>query len=250
MNLFEATFLGLVQGLTEFIPVSSSGHLILAREFLGVSPVDALAFDAVLQLATVLAVAVYFLREVPQILRDRTLLLALVLGTIPAVVVGLLLEGKMDTIFRNVHLVAWMLLLGAGVMWVAEWLAKQDKKVGVGRGLVIGLFQAFALVPGMSRSGATISGGLFAGLTRESATRFSFLLSVPIIAGSGLKGLAELSTAGITLGLGLPLLVASIVAFASGLWAVSFLIKYLKTHKLTLFIWYRVVLAVLILLFV
>lgn len=248
MSFLEAIILGLVQGLTEFIPVSSSGHLIIFREFFGIHGAD-LAVDAVLQLATVLAVLVYFLKDIPNILKDRALLLALIIGTVPAVIFGLLLESKMETVFRNPYLVAWTLLVGAILMGAAEKYAKQDKQINPKRGFIIGLFQSLALVPGISRSGATISGGLFAGLTRESATRFSFLLSVPIIAGTGLKKLFELSGSGALSELGFPLLLSSLVAFASGLWAISFLLRYLKTHKLTPFIYYRIVLALVILLF-
>ena len=249
MNNIEAIVLGLVQGLTEFIPVSSTGHLILARSFLGISE-GGLAFDAVLQLATVLAVIVYFLKEVPVLLRDRKLVLAIILGTLPAIVFGLLLESKMDTLFRSTHLVALSLLGGAALMYFADKKPGYISEVNPKKGLIIGFFQSLAIIPGFSRSGATISGGLLNGLTRESATRFSFLLSVPILLGTGLKKLMELQSSGELSTLGTPLLVGSIVAFVSGLWAVNFLMNYLKNHKLTPFIWYRVVVAILIIIFI
>lgn len=250
MNAFEAIILGLVQGLTEFVPVSSSGHLILTREVLGFSMENSLSFDAVLQLATVFAVLVYFIKEIPGIIKNRTLIMALLLGTLPAVVAGFLLEEKMETVFRNAQLVAWMLLLGALIMYLAEKGARQDKDLTSPKGLLIGVFQTLALVPGISRSGATISGGLFAGLSREAAARFSFLLSAPILLGTGSKKLLDLSASGELEILGFPLLLGALVAFASGLWAIRFLLAYLKANSLMLFIWYRVVLALLILAFI
>jgi undecaprenyl-diphosphatase len=250
MSIFEAIILGLVQGLTEFIPVSSSGHLILAREFFGFSTLNGLAYDAVLQLATVFSVLAYYLYELPQILKDKKLLLAIVLGTLPAVILGFILEEKMETVFRSAHLVAWTLLLGALLMYLAERLSKTAlDSITPQKGLLIGFFQSLALVPGISRSGATISGGLFAGLSREASTRFSFLLSTPILLGTGLKKLLDLSSSGELSLLGTSLLLGSIAAFLSGLWAVSFLISYLKNHQLTPFIRYRVVLALVILIF-
>jgi undecaprenyl-diphosphatase len=246
MGASQAIILGLVQGLTEFIPVSSSGHLILARELLHLPVSGGLAFDAVLQLATGLAVVAYFIPEIPGIMRDRTLLLAIAVGTVPAVVFGLLLESAMETIFRSAELVGWTLLLGAALMGAAEKFGKENVRLSPARGGFIGLFQALALVPGISRSGATISGGLFMGLARADAARFSFLLSVPIILGSGAKKLLDLEFSGALAGVGTELLLASVVAFVSGYLAVKYLIKYLKHHSLAPFIIYRIALAALV----
>jgi len=229
--------LGLVQGLTEFIPVSSSGHLILAREFLTLHGND-LAFDAVLQFATILAVLVYFWKDLWGLLFDWKKLRIVILATIPAVIAGVLLEDYMETVFRNVILVALTLVLGSVIMVAAEYFAKKNKELTIKNGIIIGLFQCLALVPGMSRSGMTISGGLFAGLDREAATRFSFVLSFPIIFGSGLKKAIEMPS------IDAGLIYASIVAFLVGLAAIHFLIKYLKNHSLRVFVWYRIVLAI------
>lgn len=231
--------IGIIQGLTEFIPVSSSGHLILAREFLSVHGND-LAFDAVLQLATVLAVLVYFWKDLWALLYNWKKLKIVVLATIPAVIVGLLLESYMETVFRNVLLVAIMLAVGSFIMLLSEFFAKQDKTLTIKNGFVIGLFQCLALIPGMSRSGMTISGGLFTGLNREEATRFSFLLSFPIILGSGLKKTLVIQVFDLSFGL------AFLTAFLVGLAAIHFLIKFLKTHTLRTFAWYRVILAIVI----
>ncbi|KND49046.1 MAG: undecaprenyl-diphosphatase [Parcubacteria bacterium C7867-005] len=250
MSAFEAIVLGLVQGLTEFLPVSSSGHLIIVRDLMGINIPNALTVDAVFQLATILALIFYFFKDLVALPKNRTMFWAVVFGTLPAVFLGFLLEDSMETTFRNIHLVAWMFLLGSLIMYFAERFAKQDQILTPKRGLVIGFFQALALIPGISRSGATISGGLFSGLTREMATRFSFILSIPIILGSGLKKFFDLHKDGISGGVDPYLWIGSLVAFLTGLVAIHFLIRFLKNNKLTIFIWYRIVLALLILVFV
>ncbi len=266
MTHFEAIILGIVQGATEFIPISSSGHLIIARKILGTDG-GGLAFDAVLQLATSCALLVYFWKDILKLIvtawnfvlrrpierAEKILLSAIIIGTIPMVVLGLFLEKNMETIFRNVHLVALTLVLGSLLFWIAQKIGKQDKILSIKKGIAIGFFQCLALVPGVSRSGATISGGLIFGLTQGEATRFSFLLSLPILFGAGFKKLFEVrhelfssTTLGASNGYGLSLLLGSAVAFITGLIAINFLIKYLKTHNLNVFIWYRVALAILI----
>lgn len=258
MDVLSSVILGLVQGLTEFIPVSSSGHLILVREFFGMEVNgDALAFDAVLQLATAFAILWYFRADIraligaffdkvsgkPGIPEHRTLFLALAFGTIPAVLAGLFLEETMETLFRSSTLVALMLLAGAALMFVADRLGKQTNDLTVVRGLGIGVYQALALIPGISRSGAAISGGLLLGLTREVSARFAFLLGFPILFGSGLKKLLELWRGGYLAVDGFPLLVGSIIAFLSGIAAIHFLVSYLKRRDMTVFIVYRIILA-------
>lgn len=260
------TLLGLVQGLTEFLPVSSSGHLIIARDLLSLNVPSGLAVDALLQLATVLAVVIYFRKDIGRLIKaacllvfgrgdrvdtkERTLLLALIVGTIPAVIAGLLLEKMMDTVFRSAVLVAWMLLAGSGLFLIAEYVSSRfavKKTITLWRGLVIGLFQSLALVPGMSRSGATISGGLLVGLSREEAARFGFLLSVPIILGAGAKKFLDLGMSGLLTTEWPALLVGSIVSFGVGLAVIHYLLRYVRNHTLLAFIAYRVVLAVLVL---
>lgn len=274
MTHIAAIILGFIEGATEFIPVSSSGHLIIGRAILGLGSVGSLTFDAVLQLATSCALLVYFWRDVLRLIqtawkivtrqpveqKEKTLLYAIILGTIPAVIGGLLLEKQMDTIFRNVHLVALTLILGSILMWLAQ---KYSRKVApheplgelgkhmitIKKGIMIGFFQVLALVPGVSRSGATISGGLFAGLTQEEATRFSFLLSLPVLFGAGLKKLFEVRHDLFSSGYGSALLLGSLTAFVVGLLSIRFLMRYLKTHGLNVFIWYRVLIALVILFF-
>lgn len=264
MPLIDAVILGLVQGLTEFIPVSSSGHLIVVREIFNIGQTTGLEFDAVLQLATILAVFAYFFSDIMHLIKsaarlllgkmvsveDKRMLLAIMLGTIPAVCLGVFLEDEMGTIFRSADLVAGMLILGALLMVIAEKIGRQNASVSPRKGFEIGLFQSLALVPGVSRSGATISGGLLAGLTRAEAARFSFLLAFPIILGSGLKKLLEIGSGGELATLGPVLGVGFIVSFVVGLAAIHFLIRYLQHNSLMIFVWYRVLLAFGILFFI
>ncbi|MBU0540240.1 undecaprenyl-diphosphatase UppP [Patescibacteria group bacterium] len=262
MTILDSLLLGIVQGATEFLPISSSGHLVLMREFLGINTQGGLAFDAILQLGTALAVIIYFRRTVVDLIkktclmligkgkqvegRDRSLIIGLVAGTLPAIATGVLLEDIMATIFRNVTLVALMLVSGGLLMLAAEKKATQKlQQPSVKQGWWIGWFQTLALVPGVSRSGATISGGLVMGLTREAAARFSFLLSIPIIAGSGMKKLFDVMHGGSADAGMLQISLGFIAAFAVGLFCIDFLMKYLKRHTLHAFVWYRFGLAML-----
>ncbi|HEY4490100.1 MAG TPA: undecaprenyl-diphosphatase UppP [Candidatus Paceibacterota bacterium] len=259
MDIFQAAVLGIVQGLTEFIPVSSSGHLVIVHQFFGRATTD-LSVDAILQLATTLAVLVYFRRELWKIFvnffrlltgrnveeEEKTLVWAIILGTLPAFFLGLLLEDKMETVFRATSLVAIALIVGSLLMYFAEKYKKENKKISLGSGFAIGLFQALSLIPGISRSGSTISGGLLMGLTRIDATLFSFLLSFPILVGSGFKKFIDLSIGGEIIQLGFPLLIAFIFSFIFGFLSIGFLIKFLKNHSLKIFIWYRLIIAAII----
>jgi undecaprenyl-diphosphatase len=289
MNIFQSIILGLVQGLTEFIPVSSTGHLILARKMLGLDLVGSLSFDAILQLATGLAVLLYFWRDLWNIIKNRNIKLIgiLILGTIPAVTLGLFLQDYMDTAFRGTGVVALALIAGAVLFYFAEKWSRQKNTehnrplapsltneggksaveipeisserlgtplsgedfsgVSFKKGFFVGLFQCLALIPGFSRSGSTISGGLFMGLDRETATRFSFLLSLPIIFGSGLKKIFDLYQTGALAQVESSLFIASLFAFISGLLAIHYLLKFIKNHSLNYFGVYRIILAIVIL---
>lgn len=259
MDTVSAVILGIVQGVTEFLPVSSTGHLILMHNLLGVEGENGLAFDAVLQLATVLAVIVYFFDDIFILLqtlmrklgrlpvneKDMVLLKALGIGTIPAVIFGLSLESLMETTFRHPILVALVLILGSVLFIWAEYRydnCYHDRELTPKMGLKIGFFQSLALIPGMSRSGATIAGGMLLGLSRSDAARFAFLLSVPIILGSGLKKLLELLTTDVVVPWW-PIAFGAITAFAIGLLAIHFMISFVRKHTLWPFIWYRLLLA-------
>ncbi len=264
MDAIHLIVLGIVEGLTEFVPISSSGHLIIARSLLGIQIADGLAVDAVLQLAATLALFIYFRDDFWALIRDtvlwilgkgvearqKVLILALILGSIPAGIFGLLLEKKMETVFRSVTVVAWMLIAGSILMLFAEWQGRRrqvKRPLSVWRGIQIGFYQCLALVPGISRSGATISGGLILGLSREEAARFGFLLSFPIIFASGLLKFYELIKSGDVHSFGLSILLGGLASFAFGLASIHYLLKYLKSHSLGVFIVYRIILASLIL---
>jgi len=266
-QLVQAVVLGLVQGLTEFLPVSSSGHLIVVPALLGWHDpfIDSLAFSVMLHIATLLALLVYFradwLRLIPAglaALRDRSLgddpdrrlAWLLAVATIPAVIVGVALNDAIETVFREPRLVAVTLVLGAAILFVADRVGTQSKRVDsisfpVAAG--IGAAQALALVPGVSRSGISISAGLFAGLDRESAARFAFLMATPITAGAGLWELRKIvgGEAGLDLPL-VPLVAGMVAALVSGLLAIAVLLRYLRTHGLGVFVVYRVALAALV----
>lgn len=259
MTHFEAVLLGLVQGLTEFLPVSSSGHLIIARSLFGISDANPLAFDAVLQLATILAVMLYFSKDIWQLVNtglrklgrlpvdktEETLLYALLIGTIPAVILGLSLESLMETVFRSALLVAGVLVVGSGLFMYAEWRYLHEPRrneMTIKNGLIIGFFQSLALIPGMSRSGATIAGGMILGLSRPEAARFSFLLALPVITGAGLLKFLELIESGQSVDW-VSVSVGAAVAFVSGLGAIHFMLRFVRSHTLWPFIWYRVLLA-------
>ena len=263
MGVLEGIILGVVQGLTEFLPISSTGHLILAREVLGLQTEYALAVDGVLHFATALAVLIYFRVDFARLFttlvrlltrkvvekKDKVLFFAIVLGTIPAALFGFMLEGAMETVFRNALLVAGSLVAGSLIMLLAERFAKQDQDLTPKKGLWIGFFQVLALVPGMSRSGMTISGGLFFGLSREEAARFGFILAFPIILGAGAKKILELGSTGVFIQEGVAILASAVAAFTIGIFAMHYLIRYLRTHTLGIFIWYRILLAVLVVVF-
>jgi undecaprenyl-diphosphatase len=262
MTIAESLLLGSLQGLTEFLPISSSGHLILARELLGVNTEGGLAFDAILQLGTILAVVIYFRNDLLRLARsvlplgwqvagsdpkaDRRMVLAIAIATVPGVALGKLLERTMETTFRHDWLVAAMLLLGSLVFLFSERYGKEaEQALSLPRAAVIGLFQCLALVPGMSRSGMTISGGLLAGLNIVAATRFSFLLSVPIIAGSGLFKLAKVAVGTqATVDYGVThIAIGFSMSFLVGYASIAWLLRIIRTSGLSPFIGYRLVLA-------
>lgn len=262
MTYIESLVLGFLQGITEFLPVSSSGHLVLAHDFLGIVGEGSLAFDAVLHLATASAVLIYFrqdfwllfqallrkLGRLPVHPRDLTLAYALLIGTIPAVLVGVMLEDIMATLFRNPLLVAGSLLAGSALFVYAEWHyynSVPQNEMTLKKGLQVGLFQCLAFVPGFSRSGATIAGGMLLGLSRSEAARFGFLLAVPLLMGAGAKKLLELISVGGTIEWG-TIAAGAVAAFVVGLMAIHFMLTFVRRYSLWPFVWYRVLLALLV----
>src|SRR5947207_2943966 len=265
-DLIRAAILGIVQGLTEFLPISSSAHLILVPKYLGWTDpfLDSAAFDVMLHMGTLVALLAYFWRDLIRLLgawlasiRDRSLAgdpnrrlsWLLLISVVPAAILGAGLESFFDRTFRDA--IAWIgvfILVGAGLLWLAERWGTRRRGLDdmTSRDAVtIGLGQAIALFPGISRSGITIATGLFLGLEREAAARFSFLMAIPVIAGAGLVKTRELLGSGLGGHEG-ALAVGMALSAASGLAAIAFLLAYLRRNSTAVFITYRVVLAALV----
>lgn len=247
--MFEAIILGIVQGITEFLPVSSTAHLILFPWFFGwKGAVDSLTFDVALHAGTLLALIGCFWKDWIEIfLRKRRLLLFLVIATIPAGLAGILFKHAIEGSLRSPLIISITLILFGIVMLFSERMKKDRtvKDVKISDALVIGISQAVALIPGVSRSGITISAGLFMGLKREESARFSFLLSTPVVLGAVLLEGRKLllSPDNYDLNLFLAGLIASAI---SGLLAIRFLLYFFRRHPLNIFVYYRFVLAVII----
>ena len=253
MNILQAIILGLVQGATEFIPVSSSGHLVLVPWLLG-WPAPGLVFDTMVHWGTLVAIVVYFWRDwwalITAWLRglvrwnwsdpNARLAWLLVIGSIPAAILGFLFEDWFESLFSEPAWVSFFLLVTAAILLLSEWLSRSRKTRALSDlrwpdALIIGLAQAAAIAPGISRSGATMSAGLLRGMDRPTAARFSFLLATPAILGAGLLQLVKLSSAPDPLAQ-LPLLVAGfLAALISGYACIWGLLRYLQRRKLTIF---------------
>lgn len=281
MTILQAIFLGLVQGLTEFIPVSSTAHLVFAARLVNLyggadktlQAEQTTATIAVIQLGTLLAVLIYFSRDIINILRafisdhlamlrarnapvrpklskDAWLGWLVIIGSLPVGTIGLVLKKQIEGPFtKNLWVIATMMIVVAILLMIAELVGKRDHamdQLGVGDALAVGFAQVLALMPGSSRSGSTIMGGLFAGQTRETAARFSFLLSIPAIAASGLLELKE-AMEKLPAGSYGSLAVATVVSGVVGYASIWFLLRYLRTHSTGVFIVYRVIVGAVIL---
>ncbi len=281
MTILQAIFLGLVQGLTEFIPVSSTAHLVFAARLVNLyggadkmlQAEQTTATIAVIQLGTLLAVLIYFSRDIINILRafivdhlamlqarnapvrpklskDAWLGWLVIIGSLPVGTIGLVLKKQIEGPFtKNLWVIATMMIVVAILLMIAELVGKRDHamdQLGVGDALAVGFAQVLALMPGSSRSGSTIMGGLFAGQTRETAARFSFLLSIPAIAASGLLELKE-AMEKLPAGSYGSLAVATVVSGVVGYASIWFLLRYLRTHSTGVFIVYRVIIGAVIL---
>ncbi|MDL2078055.1 undecaprenyl-diphosphate phosphatase [Streptomyces sp. GXMU-J15] len=277
MSWFESLVLGLVQGLTEFLPVSSSAHLRLTAAFSGWEDPGA-AFTAITQIGTEAAVLIYFRKDIGRILlawtksltnkemrrdHDAQMGWLVIVGSIPIGVLGLTLKDQIEGPFRDLRITATMLIVVGVVIGIADRLAARDETGGRHRapkqrkdlqslnvrdGLVFGLCQSAALIPGVSRSGATISGGLFMGYTREAAARYSFLLAIPAVLASGLFELNDAMEAGGT-AWG-PTIFATIVAFLTGYAVIAWFMKFISTKSFMPFVWYRIALGIVIIILV
>ena len=262
-EILKAVILGVVQGLTEFLPISSTAHLRIIPSFFGWKDIGA-SYTAVMQVGTMIAIILYFRKDLINMLKsfaaslksrdfqskDTRLLLMIILGTVPIVIFGFLLKDFIRNEFRNMYIVSFSLIFFSIILFVADKYTKKIvsiDKLGYFDSLIIGFFQALALIPGASRSGSTISGAFFRHMTREDAARFSFLLSIPAIF---LSGTYELFSQRNTLLSGenavTSLVIATIVSGIIGYWSIWFLISYIKKHSLLIFVIYRVLFGILI----
>lgn len=267
MEWWEAILLGAVEGFTEFLPVSSTGHLTILERLLGYSTddPDVTAFTAIVQVGAVAATLLFLRRDVVRMvaawwrgLRDPSeraapdyrFAWAVILGSIPIVVVGLAFKDEIETTLRSLWFVGGALILWSGVMWFADsraTLERHEEDVTWRDTLVIGLVQCLALIPGVSRSGATMSAGLLRGIDRVAVTRLSFFLSIPALTGAGiLQTVTEFDRVSDGVGWG-PTIAATLVSFAVAFVAVSWLLRYIARHTYSVFIAYRIGLGVLVL---
>lgn len=272
MVLWHLIVLAIVQGLTEFLPVSSSAHLILIPWLFHWTDDPGLAFDVALHVGTLAAVLLYFLREwiqlalcglgfhyprrasEMQVMQNQRLFWYLVAGSIPAGIVGYLFEKKAEAAWRSPIPIAIAMILVGLLMWYAEYISRRERRLeqtSLGDALFIGAGQAMALFPGVSRSGITITAGLFRGMTREAAARFSFLLSTPVIAGAALLEVPKLLRAHKAGQLGMPLSWVAIsvaVSAVVGYAVITFFLHYLQTRTLKIFVYYRILFGIVVLL--
>ena len=264
MSVLESIVLGIVQGFSEFLPISSTAHLRIVPAFVGWEDPGA-AFTAVIQLGTMAAVLIYFREDLWRIARtwlaslrvpsrrgdlDARLGWYLILGTVPISVFGFVFRDQIETGARSLYLMGSTLIVLGIVLYVADRVGRRERgmeSINATDGALIGFAQAAALVPGVSRSGATITAGLFRGLDRPAAARFSFLLSVPAVV---LSGLFELRHAGDGKAEVAGLVTATVLAFVSGYASIAFLLRYLATRSTTIFVVYRVALGALVLVLV
>ncbi|WP_017589966.1 undecaprenyl-diphosphate phosphatase [Nocardiopsis ganjiahuensis] len=262
MSLLEAIILGLVQGLTEFLPISSSGHLRVVSAFFG-WPDPGAAFTAVSQIGTELAVVIYFRQRIWAILStwarslfDRDLRgdinarmgWYVILGSLPIVVLGLLLEDQIESVFRDLRLVALNLIVFGVFLGLADRYARKRRELedlNVSRGMAFGMFQALALIPGVSRSGGTITGGMLLGFKRKDAAEYAFLLALPAVFGSGVYKLTDIGGDEYA-GWGATI-VGTVVAGVVGFVVIAWLMRFISTHSFMPFVYYRVGLGILIL---
>ena len=263
MNWIEAALLGLVQGLTEFLPISSSAHLRIVGSFLPNASDPGAAFTAITQLGTETAVIVYFWRDIVRIVRawfgsltgkvernnpDARMGWLVIIGSLPIIILGLLFQDQIESVLRSMWIVATMLIVFGMILAVADAIGRQERdltQLSYKHGILYGFAQAMALIPGVSRSGGTNTAGLLMGYTREAAARYSFLLAIPAVFGSGLYQLYKtVSNEGLGGPYGLPeTALATVIAFVVGYIIIGWFLKFVSTRSYRLFVWYRILLG-------
>jgi undecaprenyl-diphosphatase len=260
MDFVRAAILGIIQALTEFLPISSSAHLILFRNWLGFDLIDGLTFDVAVHMGTVIALVLYFRADIGRLLRgfaasirhrdmsdpDRRMPWFILAATIPAALVGGLFSGMIEDVFRRPSVIVFTLAAGGVLFLVVERYARRGRsleEMTLGASLLIGAAQTLALVPGVSRSGITIAAGMSKGLGRADAARFSFLLSIPIMVGAGLKKALDIRGLSLSGHDAAVLAVAVVTSAAMGWLVIRFLLRFLQNHRLNVFAYYRFALA-------
>ncbi len=264
MDFLSVLILGIVQGITEFLPISSSAHLIIFRELFGIGAGMAgdveLAFDVALHLGTLLAIGIYFFKDFITMIskgltkgvkdREGKILWYLIVATIPAAIVGVLFEDPIENIIRgNLYIIATALAVMGIIIYLADKYSKQTKTVGdlsLKDALLIGCSQAFALIPGFSRSGTTIATARTLGVDRTSAAKFSFYLSAPVVCGAVVLKLLDSATWAIIAANYQTFLMGIVISFIIGLICIKYLLKYLHNHDFKIFMFYRVILALIV----
>jgi undecaprenyl-diphosphatase len=267
LPLYQVVVLAIVQSLTEFLPISSTAHLTLLPRLLGWDnpQLNSLDFDIALHFGTLAALVAYFFRDWleivsgafgirfgadPEIGRNRQLLWLLALATIPVGVFGYIFKEQAETTWRNSFVIGVMLILVGIVIYIAERIGRMKKDLGEVSfldSLAIGAAQVLAIVPGVSRSGITISAGLLRGLNREAAARFSFLLATPALAGAALKAFHDLhKQGGLSHGMHLPVLVGVVVSAVTGWLVIAFFLQFLRSHTLRFFVYYRIIFGIIV----
>ncbi|MGM0409912.1 MAG: undecaprenyl-diphosphatase UppP [Bacillota bacterium] len=254
MNIFNSIILGIVQGVTEFLPISSSGHLVLFQHFMNIE--EGLTLNVFLHFGTLLAVILVFWDDIIGMVtlrkEYRKLTYFVIIGSVPAGIIGVLFEDLFERLFSTVTVVGFALLLTGFFLWLSDRIEIGEKDVEqmtIKDSLIVGFAQALAIIPGISRSGSTIVGGLFKGLNRKLAAKFSFLLSVPVIGGATLLKVKDL----ISVGMGnisiIELLLGTISAAIAGYFSIRLLLKLINQEKLSIFAYYCWILGVAIILF-
>ncbi|MDX1586615.1 MAG: undecaprenyl-diphosphate phosphatase [Balneolaceae bacterium] len=258
MEIIDSFLLGLIQGLTEFLPISSSGHLVLGRALLGGRLAQGITFEVVVHFGTLCSILIYYREELTEIVKSLIELAKapadvrrraridpnirfsgyILLSMIPAVIVGLTLKDQIESLFLNPAAVSTMLLVTGCMLFATRFRNRFPLHINAGRSFLIGLAQAFAILPGVSRSGSTISVGLYMGVKREEAANFSFLMVIPVIAGAMAMQLLEIADKGIRLDAAVDLAIGFFTAFISGYFALKYLIVLLKTRGIHPFAWY------------
>jgi undecaprenyl-diphosphatase len=260
VSWLEVIVLGIVQGLTEFLPISSSAHVrVTSAVFFGEDA--GAAFTAVTQLGTEAAVLVYFARDIWRLLvtwfrgftdervrrtDDYRIAWLVIVGTIPIGILGFLFEDQIQTVARNLWLIATTLIVFGLLLGLAEKVGRQRVELNQIRpvdGVVLGFAQAMALIPGVSRSGGTITAGLFLGMTRPAIVRYSFLLAIPAVVASGIFQIPDVLEGGANAPTPLQMIVATVIAFALGYASIAWLLRYVERHSVYVFVWYRVALG-------